>query len=240
MQTVHLMGELSQFGDTWETECNTVPDIIKLIDCQTPGFRKYLIDTYEAGGGLDIVRGSDIIVDPAELLLNLHDEDIYLTPIPTGAGKAGKVMLLVGLAIIAQPLIAGLKGGFGAMSFAASGAVGPTMTFAQGFAAGFGTLTMPTLIGINLVLGGLSAILAGGPETEFNPVTDETPGDKLFNGPVNVTKQNIPIPILYGELIVGGVVISGNFRLRDVAATTAASSEISGFLNNTDVTLGDI
>ena len=64
------MGELSQFGDTWETECNTVPDIIKLIDCQTPGFRKYLIDTYEAGGGLDIVRGSDIIVDPAELLLN--------------------------------------------------------------------------------------------------------------------------------------------------------------------------
>ena len=34
MQTVYLMGELSQFGDTWETECNTVPDIIKLIDCR--------------------------------------------------------------------------------------------------------------------------------------------------------------------------------------------------------------
>ena len=232
------MGELSQFGDTWETECNTVPDIIKLIDCQTPGFRKYLIDTQEAGGGLDIVRGSDIIVDPSELLLNLHDEDIYLTSIPTGAGKAAKAMLLVGLAIIAQPLIGGFQAMLnpvGALGMAANG-----ISAGAAFAAGFGTLTLPTLIGINLVLGGLSAILAGGPETEHNPNIDETPGDKLFNGPVNVTKQNIPIPILYGELIVGGVVISGNFRLRDSASTSSTNSEISGFLNTSGITLGEV
>lgn len=236
MQTVHLMGELSQFGDTWETECNNVRDIIKLIDCQTPGFRKYLIDTQEAGGGLDIVKGSDIIVDPSELILNLHEEDIYLTPIPTGAGKLGKAMLVIGLILMAPHIAKGFMAGpgqtFGA-AFKSSMVKAEMMTAAGG-------LTTKGLVAINLTLGGLSSVLAGGPETEYNPLTDETPGDNLFNGPVNVTKQNIPIPVLYGELIVGGVVISGNFRLRDAGATSGINAEISGFLNNTDITLGDV
>ena len=213
------MGELSQFGKTWETECHDIPGIFKLIECQTPGFRKYLIDTHEAGGGLDVVRGSDIITDPSELLLSVNDEDIYITPIPTGAGKLGKALMIVGLIMIAPHIGLGLKGGFTAV-------FGNTMlpqTFAQGFAAGFGALTIPKLVAINLVLGGLSAMMAPGPETEYNPVTDETPGDNLFNGPVNVTKQNIPIPLLYGELIVGGVVISGNYRLRDDSKLTEST-----------------
>lgn len=237
MQTVHLMGELSQFGKIWETDCHDIPGIFKLIECQTPGFRKYLIDTHEAGGGLDIVRGSDIITDPSELLLSVNDEDLYITPIPTGAGKLGKALMVIGLIMVGGHIFLGMQGGFGAMSFAASGAVGPGMTFAQGFAAGFGQMTLAKLVGINLVLGGLSAMMAPGPETEYNPVTDETPGDNLFNGPVNVTKQNIPIPLLYGELIVGGVVISGNYRLRD-DSLLQNSVTIPRFLDTSGIKLG--
>ena len=85
-------------------------------------------------------------------------------------------------------------------------------------------LTVPALIGLNLALGGISMLLSQGPETEYDPNKDDTPADKIFNGPINVTKQNIPIPVLYGELIVGGVVISGNYKLMEEVATKSTTN----------------
>ena len=41
MQKVKLVGEISKFGSTWETECSNIRDIFKLIECQT-GFRQHL------------------------------------------------------------------------------------------------------------------------------------------------------------------------------------------------------
>ena len=49
MQTVYLEGNLAKFGSKWETSCNTIGEILRLIECQTPGFRKHLIDAHEAG-----------------------------------------------------------------------------------------------------------------------------------------------------------------------------------------------
>jgi hypothetical protein len=33
----------------------------------------------------------------------------------------------------------------------------------------------------------------------------------MFNGPVNVSKNGTPVPLLYGELVVGGAAISAEF-----------------------------
>ena len=58
-------------------------------------------------------------------------------------------------------------------------------------------------IAINLGMAGITQLLAPGPESD---------GDKndsyLFSGPSNNGKQGLPVPILYGELIVGGMPIS--------------------------------
>ena len=48
MQKVKLVGEISKFGSTWETECANIRDIFKLIECQTPGFRQHLLEGAEA------------------------------------------------------------------------------------------------------------------------------------------------------------------------------------------------
>jgi len=58
-------------------------------------------------------------------------------------------------------------------------------------------------IGVNLAVAGITELLAPGPETE-----DSENEAYLFNGPVNNIKQGIPVPVLYGELIVGGGAIS--------------------------------
>ena len=70
MQTVYLEGNLAKFGSKWETSCNNIGEILRLIECQTPGFRKHLIDAHEAGIEYQIKRGEELL-DEDELLLNL-------------------------------------------------------------------------------------------------------------------------------------------------------------------------
>ena len=48
MQTVYLVGEIEKFGSRWDVNCTNIRDIFRLIDCQTPGFRDYLIGAAEA------------------------------------------------------------------------------------------------------------------------------------------------------------------------------------------------
>ena len=100
MQTVYLNGGLSQFGEKWTTECKDIASIFKLIECQTPGFRKYLTDAVEADVGFEIQRGSEFLENPEELLLSLNEEDIIITEVPSGS-KSGGAKILAAIAIVA-------------------------------------------------------------------------------------------------------------------------------------------
>ena len=62
-------------------------------------------------------------------------------------------------------------------------------------------------VGVNLALAGVSQLLAPGPETE-----DQQEEGYLFNGPVNNIAQGLPVPVCYGELMVGGSPISVSFK----------------------------
>ena len=45
MHTVTLLGDIGdKFGETWTMNVEYVKDIFKLIECQRPGFKQYLID----------------------------------------------------------------------------------------------------------------------------------------------------------------------------------------------------
>ena len=100
MQTVYLNGGIAQFGEKWNTNCNTIRDIFKLIECQTPGFRNYLIQAYESGVGFDIKRGSEFLQEPEELLLSLNNEDIIITEVPAGSKSGGaKILAAIVLAV---------------------------------------------------------------------------------------------------------------------------------------------
>ena len=190
MQKVKLIGNISKFGENWDTDCNNIRDIFKLIECQTPGFRQHLVDAAEAGVGYEIRRGKEFLENEEELLLTLNDEDIIITEVPAGAkSAAGKI--LAAIAIVALVVIS--AGGFSAI-------------LAEGFA--FSTMqTIGLTIAANLALGGISQLLAPGPETDKK----QNEG-YLFNGPVNTIQQGMPIPVCYGELRIGGAPIGVSFR----------------------------
>lgn len=62
-------------------------------------------------------------------------------------------------------------------------------------------------MGASLAVGGIVELLVKGPETEAT----EDPS-YFFNGPSNNISQNIPVPVLYGELIIGGKPMSGYYQ----------------------------
>ena len=98
MQTVYLNGDIAKFGQKWETDCTNIRDIFKLIECQTPGFRKYLIEASEADVSYEIQRGEELLESIDELLLSLNNEDIIITEVPSGS-KTGGGKLMAALAI---------------------------------------------------------------------------------------------------------------------------------------------
>ena len=236
MQTVYLNGGIAQFGEKWTTDCASIRDIFKLIECQNPGFRKYMIDAAENGVGYEIQRGFDFLEQPEELLLSLHDEDIIITEVPAGA-KSGGAKILAALAIAALFFIPGTQGLLlntaqaGAIpgGAGAAGSIG-TMTVAAG-------LSTPGLIAaslaVNLALTGITQLLTSGPEV------DEQKESYLFNGPVNTIKQGLPVPVLYGEMIVGGspisVYYSSNPLKRGLPVPFEANSPINPGENDNNI-----
>jgi predicted phage tail protein len=199
MQTVYLNGGIAQFGEKWTTQCKDIASIFKLIECQTPGFRKYLTDAAEAEVGFEIQRGSEFLDNPEELLLSLNDEDIIITEVPSGS-KSGGAKILAAIAVVALLVIN-------------PGLIFSTVTqtgTATGVSASVGGMNALGLaaasVAVNLAITGITQLLAPGPETE-----PDKKDSYLFSGPSNNGRQGLPVPILYGELIVGGMPISAYY-----------------------------
>ena len=125
MQRVYLNGSIAQYGEVWETDCTNIRDIFKLIDCQTPGFRNYLVEAANAGVGYEIQRAGEFLETEEELLLSLNNEDIIITEVPAGS-KSGGQKILAAIAIIAVLVI---TGGTGAGGYLAAFKAGTLSSF---------------------------------------------------------------------------------------------------------------
>ncbi|EKO3708171.1 tail assembly protein [Vibrio metschnikovii] len=104
------------------------------------------------------------------------------------------------------PVIAGSGRGFQVIA-------GVALVAASFFAGPAAPYLMAT--GISLAVNGAMQYLT--------KIPDGTPGTEAdngasynFNGPVNVTAQGNPIPVLYGEMIVGSVTVSADMYSEDI------------------------
>jgi len=102
MQKVRLIGNISKYGEVWYTDCSSIRDIFKLIECQNPDFRGHLVKAHEAGVAYEIKRGKVVVEHPEELLMSIGDEEeIIITELPAGSSSGlGKILAGVILVII--------------------------------------------------------------------------------------------------------------------------------------------
>lgn len=203
MKHVILEGFLGdKYGREWTIAGNTYKDIFGCITANYPEFREDLLKYYQQDGGLAILQGSDLLKDIEEFDYEITSDTIIITPVPEGS-KSGGAKILLGALLIASFFIPGSQ----ALFIGAYGA-GMGATTAAGFAAAGASINLLGLavlsIGVNLALTGLQQLLAPDPSVD----TDSRDQEYLFDGPQTITSSGNPVPILCGEGIIGGIIMS--------------------------------
>ena len=136
------------------------------------------------------------LLDYDNLQMNLGEDDLIISPVPAGSGnKLLKVIVGFALMVTAAYLMATgqFAGAAGVLKFAGLMAVG--------------------MIG--------SALLNSGVAEYMAPKKAGEKGDAfLFDGPVNNVKEGIPVPLAYGQVLVGGATISFGFSDHEVSSSS--------------------
>lgn len=225
MKRVVLRGELGkQFGRIHEFDLNTPAEAIRALCANFEGFQQALVSSAERGVGYMVQVGKGAINIEEEL----HNptgrfEDISITPVLAGAGGGGGQIAL-GIGLVALSFLLPGAGLFGTTSiFGVSAAQGGAIL------AGLGTVT--SAIGASLILSGTAQLLSPQPadlpgltgtsarRDSFDPRNNDPADNRssyIYNGAVNLTAQGNPVPLCYGRMRVGSVVVSAGISTADI------------------------
>ena len=204
LRKVKLYGELAKFvgHKEFEVQVDTVGKAVSFLIHNFPGIEAYMSPKYYQ------VKVGNYDIDKNEIDYPVGREDIHFIPMISGAGRGmGKILLgavLIGIAIAAPG--AGFAFGSKGVGFIATGAAPNALMAAIGN------------IGIGLTLMGVSEMLFPVPEPQkFN--SEEDPQLSFnFSGVQNTSRAGTPVPIVYGEIITGSVVISAAIDTNQVDA----------------------
>tara|TARA_R100000654_G_scaffold14068_1_gene30395 strand:+ start:320 stop:910 length:591 start_codon:yes stop_codon:yes gene_type:complete len=185
MRKVKLYGKLAEFIGHKEIDVNvnSVGQAVSFLIHNFPNLEQHMSPQYYQ------VKVGNYNIDKDEINYPIGKEDINFIPVISGAGKGlGKILL--GAALI---------------GFAFAGGAG---VFGAAFKKNLGLFAFTKKIGFALVLGGVSQLLFPVEQPkEFN--SEEDPQLSFnFGGLQNTNRAGTPVPIVYGEIFTGSVVIS--------------------------------
>jgi predicted phage tail protein len=210
MRVIKVYGQLAKFlgRRQFKAAVNTPAEAIRFLVANFPNLKAHMADQYYK------VCTGKIELDVGSHLEQLHypmaqTECVRIIPVIAGAGgaaaKIGIGIALVAAAFIIGPAVGGFLGIGAGLGGAGAGLVGGA------FASSIG------LIGVSLVLGGVAQLISPTPKTSSGEDSTNDPRKSYsFSGIQNVTRQGVPVPIVYGEIIVGSVVISAGINTEDV------------------------
>ena len=201
LRKLKLYGELAEFvgHKEFEIQVDSLAKVVSFLVNNFPQVEKYMNPQYYQ------VKVGNYAVNEEEIHHPIGQEDIHIVPVITGAGRGfGKILL--GAAFI----------GLSFFSFGTSAGLG------VGFAKGFAKVGMIQkglfAVGSALVLSGVNDMLFPLPKiSEFSSEQDPRLSFN-FAGTQNTSRAGTPVPIVYGEIVTGSVVISGAVDTQQVQA----------------------
>ena len=202
LRKLKLYGELAKFigHKEFEIKVHSLPQAISFLVNNFPEVEAYMNPKHYQ------VKIGNYEINEDELNFPIGQQDIHIIPVISGAGD-GFGRFLLGAALIGASFFfpgAGLFGTTGLFGAGAAGVVGVSSTSVLlGTAIGTGL----SAIGAGLVLQGVGEMLypTQNPEFEDNPQISFN-----FAGTQNTARAGTPVPIVYGEIFTGSVVISGD------------------------------
>jgi len=201
LRKIKLYGKLAKFigHRVLEADVATAAEAVRFLLANWPELEAHMSDQHYrvSIGTYDLV--AEELHDPA------GQAPISFVPVVAGAGAVGRI--LAGVALIALAFIPGI----GTATAAA---------IAAGAKAGF-TVVGTALFGLgaSLVLGGVAQLLTPTPKVAQGADEQDDPRKSYsFSGIQNTSRAGTPVPIVYGETLVGSVVISAGIDTVQVAA----------------------
>lgn len=189
LRKIRVYGQLAKFlgQRVFEADVASAAEAVRFLVVNFPQLEKHMADQHYrvSVGKYDLTL--DELHDPA------GQQEIKVVPVLVGAGgNVGRI--LIGAALIAGAFFTG----------------GATIGL-LGLAAPVAVSTVLAGIGVTLVLGGVAGLLTPTPKIN-QPGTPQDNNDPRksysFSGIQNTSRQGTPVPIVYGETLVGSVTIS--------------------------------
>ena len=203
LRKLKLYGELAEFvgHKEFEIQVDSLAKAVSFLVNNFPQVEKYMNPQYYQ------VKVGNYAVNEEEIHYPIGQEDIHIVPVIAGAGR-GTGKILIGAALIAGAFI------FGPAGFLTASAASSTAAVTTG------TVIAKTafLLGANLALMGVVEMLFPLPKPkEFSSEQDPRVSFN-FSGTQNTSRAGTPVPLVYGEIITGSVVISGAVDTQQVQA----------------------
>ena len=204
LRKVKLYGQLAEFvgHKEFEVKVNNVAQAVSFLIHNFEGLEAYMSPKYYQ------VKVGDDDIGTDELAYPVGQQDIHFVPVIAGAGRGGLGKILLGALLITGAVMAG--GGFGAL-FSETG-----LTYATKTGAFLGKFAMN--LGIGLTIMGVSELLFPLPEPQKFSSEEDPQLSFNFSGVQNTSRAGTPVPIVYGEIITGSVVISAAIDTNQVEA----------------------
>lgn len=203
LNKINLHGKLAEIvgHTTLEAQVDSLPSVISFLIHNFPKCEAYIAANYFRIDVGDENITEDQIHDP------IGSREITIIPQIAGAGDSFMNFLFGGLLIFSSFFFPG-AGLFGTTSF-----LGATAGTGIGTAIGTGL----SAIGAAMVFNGIASLFAPS-LPDFADESNPTLGSR-FNQIQNTARAGVPVPIIYGEIFTGSIVISATVDTVQIIAT---------------------
>ena len=193
LRKIRLYGALAKFVGhrVLEADVATAAEAVRFLVTNWPELERHMADQqYRVRTAAQDLGEED--------LHNPMGQELRIIPVVAGAGNVGRIIvgaLLIVASIFIPPL-------------ATIGTLGLTAPIAiKGLVASLGGF---------LVLGGIAGLLT--PMPTLNREEADPRKSFSFSGIQNTSRPGLPVPVVYGEILVGSVVVSAGIDIVQVAA----------------------
>jgi len=210
LRKVYLHGALGEeFGREFELNVKTAGEAIRALSANFPQFLQRIREgAWHVVRGKSVEKGMSLGEDDISTF-NLGRGDLHIMPAVAGSKNSGGLLkIILGAVLVGAAFL-----------FTGGALAQPIMAGALGGVTG----TQLALVGVAVAVAGVSQLLA--PEEESK---DDDDSSFTMAGPGNTYEQGQPVPLVYGEVYTGGVLISGGIDIERMAANGKKSGSIGG------------
>ena len=207
LSKITVYGKLARFlgQRTFEAEINSSVDAIRFLLANFPKLQSHMIEQNYC------VKVGNYEINEKELDAPVGQQEIKIVPVAVGA-RRGLGRFILGAAIIGAVVV---TGGAAGVTFGGAGGLG--FGLKAGYTATLGTSLLAAAgnIGVYLALSGAAEMISPTPKP---PGISDDPQQRnfSFNGVQNTGRAGVAIPVVYGEIFTGSLVVSAGIDTEDI------------------------